>query len=652
MKHSFWCWMLAFVMLPTTLAHPLSKKADRFGDKFDHVILEDITTVQVQDSGMNYRTERRAIKVLSHRGCQAFHSIHFFYDPLTMNMTVSEASIEKPDGHMTKIDLSEVKSYPMPARAIYWPNIRISIPYGLLEPGDIVSYTLEKKGFSYALLDDESIDDDRFAPPMKGHFYDIVSFQEMTPILHKSYSVELPADKPIQYHFYHGEVQPKNEFTEFGMKYTFIKNDIEAISREPNMVDISDFGAKLLISTTRKWEDKSEWFFSVNENFSFEVSPDIQNKVDELIANCQNDEERIDVLNHWVAHYIRYSGLSMGEGEGFTLHPSDMIMRDRSGVCKDKASLLITFLRAAGFEAFPAMTMAGSRIEDFPADHFNHCVVALRQDDGTFRMLDPTWVPWVREQWSSAEQEQQYLIGYKEGQTLMTTPYSPPEKHYYKLTSKSLLREDGTLASQFYLELEGQVDSRLRRSIQRHHKQESDAYFIGILKELWCGVKIKKLTYQDPWDIGKNMVVEIEFEVPNFGVQSTQQAAIKSPGLIFLMHDRINRDLTTKFQSDTRKTDIRTRCTKQVRLEETITFPKSWNNRQFEGLMNQTEKGEYANLTFNSSLNKNTVSNQLLLNLNRRIYPAEAYDNLRRVLNGIQHLSDSFMAMKEKGGAK
>lgn len=55
----------------------------------------------------------------------------------------------------------------------------------------------------------------------------------------------------------------------------------------------------------------------------------------------------------------------MGTGEGYTLHKGTMIFRDRSGVCKDKAGMLITMLRAAGFESYPAMTMAGSRIDHF-----------------------------------------------------------------------------------------------------------------------------------------------------------------------------------------------------------------------------------------------------------------------------------------------
>ena len=92
--------------------------------------------------------------------------------------------------------------------------------------------------------------------------------------------------------------------------------------------------------------------------------------------------DSISLLTHWAADEIRYSGISMGPGEGYTLHSGEMNFTDRCGVCKDKAGMLITMLRAAGFESYPAMTMAGSRIDYIPADQFNHSVTVVKLKDG------------------------------------------------------------------------------------------------------------------------------------------------------------------------------------------------------------------------------------------------------------------------------
>ena len=44
--------------------------------------------------------------------------------------------------------------------------------------------------------------------------------------------------------------------------------------------------------------------------------------------------EKNAVLTHWVADNIRYAGISMGKGEGYTLHDTKMNYTDRCGVCK------------------------------------------------------------------------------------------------------------------------------------------------------------------------------------------------------------------------------------------------------------------------------------------------------------------------------
>ena len=137
--------------------------------------------------------------------------------------------------------------------------------------------------------------------------------------------------------------------------------------------------AKVVLATAEDWPAKSRWFHEANVN-QFEANDEIRAKVRELVAGLKSDEERIAAINHWVAQEIRYCGLNMGEGEGYTLHPGAMIWEERSGVCKDIAGMAITMLRAAGYEVHPAMTMAGARVE-FPA--LNRSV--LTDVEGRFR---------------------------------------------------------------------------------------------------------------------------------------------------------------------------------------------------------------------------------------------------------------------------
>jgi hypothetical protein len=274
----------------------------------------------------------------------------------------------------------------------------------------------------------------------------------------------LPADKELQFQFFQGECSSSMRLEDGRKVYTFAVEDAMPIAREPNMVDLFDAAPKLMMSTTPRWEEKSLWFNKVNEDYgSFNPIPEAEKKVAEILRGKTGEMDKIAALTHWVADNIRYSGISMGKGEGFTLHNLEMNYTDRCGVCKDIAGTLIGFLRIAGFKAYPAMTMAGSRIEKIPADHFNHCVVVVQLSNGTYMPLDPTWVPFTRELWSSAEQQQNYLPGLPEGSDLLITPVSAPENHYVKIFANNSIDLNGTLSGQFTITAEGQSDSNVRR---------------------------------------------------------------------------------------------------------------------------------------------------------------------------------------------
>ena len=646
----FLIFALLFFMLPVMADNisELSKKADKFKGKYDYVFLLQKTYVKVKESGASTVIEENAVKVLSEKGAKKFYTVSKFFDPLTSEIKVVGAYILRKDGKKETIDLKKVAFYPQPARWIYWPNTRVSIPFGLLNPGDTVVYKIKRQGFSYALLENNvKGDSSRFEPPMKGEFYDIVNFQGYVPILEKEYSVELPEKKNIQFKYFKGEVTPICEFTDYGMKYTFKKSDIEPIKREQYMVSLDDVCQKLLISTTHSWKDKSEWFYKINENFAFHITPEIKEKVNEIIKGAKTDEDKIDRLNHWVAHYIRYSGLSMGEGEGFTLHPAEMTFKDRQGVCKDKAGMLITFLRAAGFDAYPAMTMAGAKIEDFPADFFNHCVVALREKDGKFRMLDPTWVPWVREQWSSAEQEQQYLIGYKKGQPLRTTPYSPPEKHYLTLNSKARIDKKGNCVVSIEIEAEGQTDARYRRYMQGVEDNSGEVYLKKVVFKAFPQAKIKKVKYQDPYDISKHMKISLVFEVPDYAFVKDGEYRFKSPALKFLLNDFVNYFVAhLNVSAKERHYGIESRCTKLIKINEEVHFPENLNNKKSKLPEKFEYKGKYADGSIVFKVKGDAIVQTSKIVLKKRVYPKEAWKDLKTVIGKVQELGKDYFSVK------
>lgn len=609
------------------------------------VVVYDSTLVDVKESGLSYVTTHTLTKVLNTKGALEMSVVKFGYDPLSAFVDIKKVVIYKKDGTTKELDVSQVMDYPAPARAIYWGSREKMICIGRLLPGDAMEVVEFKKGFTYALLAGED-DDAKYIPPMKGHFYDIVEFWNTSPVKVKCYQVKVPKTKPVQYEVYNGEIQSSVVFHNDKTIYTFTRRDFIPFKSENRMVALSDVAPKLLLSTSPDWFAKSTWFNKVNEDFgSFTVTPEIKTKTSEILRGSQNELDSISRLTHWVADEIRYSGISMGCGEGYTLHKGQMTFTDRCGVCKDKAGMLITMLRAAGFKAYPAMTMAGSRIDYIPADQFNHSVTVVKLKDRKYHLLDPTWVPFVRELWSSAEQQQQYLAGVPEGADLGTTPVSAPENHYIRINTKSELSPDGTLTGSVVLTAEGQSDASIRGIFKNYGKTQWSANVEKELLKVSSFAEVTNIEFGDPIDYQSGPIkIKVDFRIPEF-------ARISGDKVLFTpLSAEVFRTFQPQLAFETATADkkyaFRDRCSRQVEIDETMTLPA----QSSVSFMPESKHkpGSVCSFDGGLTLNGNVLHLKEKISLGKRIYDAKDWPGFRDAVNAQESFVDNHVVFEKK----
>lgn len=603
----------------------------------NQLVIFDSTNVDVQETGLTYVWSHTLTKVLNARGALEQSVIKFGYDPLSAFVEIKKAVIYKKNGQITELDPKKVQDYPAPARAIYWGAREIMLEVGRLEPGDAVEVVMFRKGFTYALLGTD--EDERYIPPMKGQFYDIVEFFGPNPVKLKVYKVSVPKDKFFQYQFYNGECTTAAWQEKEKMVYVFSKKEILPVKTEPRMVALSDVAPKLLLSTSPDWFAKSTWFFKVNEDFgSFESTPEIKVKVKEILCGAATEQDSVAKLTHWCADEIRYSGISMGTGEGFTLHKGAMTFTDRCGVCKDKAGMLITMLRAAGFKSYPAMTMAGSRIDYIPADQFNHCVTVVKLRDGKYHLLDPTWVPFVRELWSSAEQQQQYLMGVPEGADLATTLISDPENHFIKIDGVSELSAEGNLRGRITITAEGQSDASVRGLFKYSPRT---LWFQNVERELlkiWPQAKVTQVKYSEPNDyLGMNIWVAIDFQIPDFALVSgnTLMFTPLGPAGIFKSYQG---QLAFDTGLKERKYPFRDRCSRIVIVNESMQLPALKAVRRIPESV--TKEGAAASYRGGYQVKNNVLTFTGTARFGKRIYETEDWPAFKAAVDAQNHFTE------------
>jgi len=622
----------------------------------DYIVVYENSVNHVSDLGVNTARETLVYKALTPAGCRQLSVRTWWYEPWSRMIRIEGAAVIR-DGERLPFDVSTALDLPAPQSSIYW-NARVralEVPH--LDVGDGLEIHLFRKGYSYALLQkngsgasgaSDTGEDGKYVPPMPGEYFDIVLFQESVPIVEKRYELVLPADKRIHSETYNGPLYSATTYSADSTRYTWWAKDVPGRAREYRSADASDISPKVVLATVESWEAKSRWFFDVNRN-QFEVTPEIRAKVDEILEEAGvaggTEAEQAEVLVHWVAQNIRYSGQTMGEGEGFMLHPGWMIFEQRSGVCKDIAGMLITMMRAAGMDSYGAMTMAGSRIEEVPADQFNHCVTALRTDDGSFVMYDPTWVPYVNDIWSKYETEQQYLIGTPRGEYLATIPYSPPEESPLRVDHRATLSEDGALEGTIRFETAGALDGRMRNLVGWRRRADVYRDIAQLLEPIGPAVERFEFDHPERDDFTQDMWLEVDYRVRDAALRVGEGLEFRSPASAVVLGNGWLFTAGVRDWPESRENDLFFWFTQLVEVRERLTLPRGYALSRSPD--HEPVDETYASFEGSNEQDGRTLEVTWSSEVRRRQIPPEGYAGFRSAIQAVREWSDGTYRIEE-----
>ncbi|UCE61390.1 MAG: DUF3857 domain-containing protein [Phycisphaerales bacterium] len=618
----------------------------------DIVYVLDEADVYVQDSGLATTESCQVIKILGDAGAKSRAVLRWEFDPDTYRTTVKSVRIHRKDETVEEVDLGSLITQPAPQHMIYWGNFQHLVTVPRLEIGDTLEIRTSKIGFNIAYLADgqggggssKCTPGGELIPPMLGHWYETTLFQGDNPILKKRYTVYMPKDKPVQYEVYNGDLKSSLWFEDDYLVYSFHAEDIPAVKREPRMVALDDCVTKLVMATLESWEAKSRWFYEVNES-QFDADDAIRAKVAELTEGLETDEEKIAAVVHWVADNVRYYGTKQGGAcEGYTLHDSRITFRDRGGVCKDKAGMAVTMLRVLGLEVYAALTMAGSRVEKIPADQFNHTITVMRNKDGSFRILDPTWVPLTRDLWSSFEPLQGLVYGTPEGQDLTLSPYYEPEYNMRYVTSASEIHPDGTLSARIKLDLHGAACNRLRRTVDGISKPDVRAAFERNLN-IASNARLEEFDFIDPYDYSQDAWVNMRVSAKDYVANGNGVHMFKLPLMSHPLNNFFRASFLEPGGAKERKYGMRFWASRLIRYEETLKLPDGWKVVHVPKAK-ELDSGS-ASLSFEATPGDSTLTYRFEFALKNGVIPAADYPGYKEAVDAMNEIAGDWIVYTE-----
>jgi transglutaminase-like putative cysteine protease len=218
--------------------------------------------------------------------------------------------------------------------------------------------------------------------PYNGYFGDLVLFEGRNPAQLKRYVLIAPAAQKV---FVHAEkIASANVTVRDGLQ-TFVweAHSVPALPREPHSPGITEVSPYVHVSTLGDWKQLGAWYADLVRP-QFALDQPLEGELARTIKGLHGDREKISAIQEFVLRSTHYVALEFGV-YSYKPYPVTQIYARRFGDCKDKASLMIALLRAAGIDADIALVRTRSLgdVVSEPASIalFNHAIVYVPKYD-------------------------------------------------------------------------------------------------------------------------------------------------------------------------------------------------------------------------------------------------------------------------------
>jgi tetratricopeptide (TPR) repeat protein len=305
-------------------------------------------------------------KVLTQKGAEAWDSLSVGWEPWHEARPEIRARVIAPDYSVHTLDPNTITE--APARGgdykTYSDGKRLHAPLPAIAPGVVVEE-------EYIETETEPL----FAAGRVGR---VVLGQQEIPVAHSRVVFNFPAALPLNTNLLLlPGIKPVRSESGGRVTLTIDVGALEAIdAREPYLPPEDVRFPIVEFSTGASWQSIAAAYGKIVDGRS--GSPEVQAVVTPLVAGKKSAAEKEAVLLDFLDREIRYTGIEFGEAAIVPHDPAETLAK-KYGDCKDKATLLVAMLRAAGIPAYVALLQVETRI-DVPAElpgmgMFNHAIV-------------------------------------------------------------------------------------------------------------------------------------------------------------------------------------------------------------------------------------------------------------------------------------
>ena len=464
------------------------------------------TKITYQEDGSDVREVTAVIKVLSQAGVQGLAVLPFSYTSANEAVEFDYVRVRKPDG--TVVVTPDYNIQDMPAEVsrsapMYSDVHEKHVTVKALGVGDTLEYLVRYRTTK---------------PQVPGQFWFAYSFRKDVISKDDQLVIDVPRDKPIKVSS--PDVKPQTVDQGSRRIYTWKTANLDRKDDSKTHSPLQQPSAptpSVQITTFQDWAEVGHWYGELARS-QVVATPQIQAKAAELTKGLSSDDDKIRALYDFVSTHYHYVSLSFGIGR-YQPHPAEDVFENEYGDCKDKHTLLAALLKAAGYDAWPALINASYlKIDaDLPSPgQFDHVITVVpRRSNLLWLDTTPGVAPFALLMPNLRDRQALVMPTDKPAQ-LMTTPANPPFPSVQTYASKAKLSSDGTLNAHIQASVLGDTGVMERYIFQQY----SPAQWKDVVQQMsyrsgFAG-DVSAVDVDDVSEINKPLNVSWDYKRPNY----------------------------------------------------------------------------------------------------------------------------------------
>ncbi len=300
------------------------------------VVLADVAVERMQANGQSTIHAQQIFYVANDRGARDYGTRSVQFSSANQKLAMVVGHVYKADGRVIEAEDQGENSVIDNSNTMYFDTRSRVLRFPGLEKGDVME-------LEYRIAPGSAVN------PYGNYFGALVTFQSGLPQRLHRYVLVAPTARKLN--VAEERMPVKGEISQVGDEtiYRWDATDLKPLVTEPRGPAHTEIAPYVSVSTFEDWDHLGRWYAGIIAP-QLELDADLRVALDHIVATSKTDQEKIEAIYQFVLRNTNYVAMEFGI-YSYKPYPVTTVYARRFGDCKDKASLMIAMLRAAGIDA-------------------------------------------------------------------------------------------------------------------------------------------------------------------------------------------------------------------------------------------------------------------------------------------------------------